>query len=109
MPEAAAQLETRLEKRYREPVLWARIDVFLHTKKLAGGKLTAEKAHPHWAGKAPNSKRSLIDSPCANVYAFYKPLRVGSNCSSSYVRLFIPALPKLIRVTTSASFPETVV
>jgi hypothetical protein len=24
-----------------------------------------------------------IDSACASVYAFYKPLRVGSKCSSS--------------------------
>ena len=32
-PEAAAQLETRLEKRYREPVLWARIDGLLAHKR----------------------------------------------------------------------------
>jgi hypothetical protein len=54
---------------------------------------------------APFRDEEMIDSLPVNVYAFYKPLRVGTKCSSSYVRCLIPALPKLIRVTTSASLP----
>jgi hypothetical protein len=40
---------------------------------------------------AQPSRHWRIDSVLANVYAFYKPLRVGSKCSSSFVRFLIPA------------------
>jgi hypothetical protein len=41
-------------------------------------------------GELTSCVQTWIDSAPANVYALYKPLRVGSKCSSSYVRILIP-------------------
>ena len=78
----------------------------------AKGSITGRDAQFQYDGpkKCPDllqngkSEGICIDSALPTVYAFYKPLRVGSKCSSSYARCVIPALPKLLRVTVSASF-----
>src|SRR5258708_9026668 len=68
------------------------------TRRLGAGAARVRRlALQNFSAKLPNLRdgeltscaQTWIDSAPVNVYALYKPLRVGSKCSSSYVRILI--------------------
>ena len=64
---------------------------------------TYSKVYVPFSGRIRASVNALT-LRCTNLYALYEPLRVGSKCSSSSARCFIPPCRICFGVTSSASF-----